>query len=47
MSLILLYNDRRVVIPAKAGILTENPGFRIKSGMTYCVRVFLGDYTKD
>jgi hypothetical protein len=45
MSLTLLYNDPRVVIPAKAGIQTENTGFRIKSGMTKCEKLFLRQYT--
>ncbi len=36
----------RVVIPAKAGIQNENNGFRIKSGMTECVKFFLKQYTR-
>jgi len=36
----------RVVIPAKAGIQIENTGFRIKSGMTKCIKVFLRQYTR-
>src|SRR4030043_1701066 len=35
----------RVVIPTKAGIQNENTGFRIKSGMTECVKFFLKQYT--
>ena len=35
----------KVVIPAKAGIQIENTGFRIKSGMTKCVKFFLRQYT--
>jgi hypothetical protein len=38
---ILPYNDPSVVIPGKAGIQTENTGFRIKSGITRCVKLFL------
>jgi len=41
MSPILLYKDPRVVIPEKAGIQTDNTGFRIKSGMTKYVKLFL------
>jgi hypothetical protein len=37
----------RVVIPAKAGIQIENTGFRIKSGMTKCVKFFLRQYTSE
>ena len=36
----------QAVIPAKAGIQIENTGFRIKSGMTNCVKPFLRHYTK-
>ena len=36
-----LYNLLRTVIPAKAGIQIEKPGFRIKSGMTNCVKTSL------
>ena len=36
----------RVVIPAKAGIQIKNTGFRIKSGMTKCVKFFLRQYTR-
>ena len=36
----------KVVIPAKAGIQIENTGFRIKSGMTKCVKFFLRQYTR-
>jgi hypothetical protein len=46
VSLTLLYNDPRVIIPAKAGIQIENTGFRIKSGMTKCVKLFLRHYTR-
>ena len=35
----------KVVISAKAGIQIEDTGFRIKSGMTKCVRFFLRQYT--
>jgi hypothetical protein len=35
-----------VKISAKAGIQTENTGFRIKSGMTKCVKLFLRQYTR-
>ena len=35
----------KVVIPAKAGIQIENTGFRIKSGMTKCLKFFLKQYT--
>jgi len=45
MCLTLFYNYPRLVIPAKAGIQTENTGFRIKSGMTKCVELFLRQYT--
>ncbi len=34
-----------VVISAKAGIQTENTGFRIKSGMTKCVKLFSRHYS--
>jgi hypothetical protein len=30
-----------------AGIQTENTGFRIKSGMTKCVKLFLRQYTRN
>ncbi len=43
--LTFLYNDPKIVIPAKAGIQIENTGFRIKSGTTKCVKVFLKQYT--
>jgi hypothetical protein len=46
VSLTLLYNHPRVVIPAKAGIQFEKTGFRIKSGMTLCVKSFLRQYTR-
>jgi len=42
--LILLYRNLRSVIPAKAGIQIEKTGFRIKSGMTKCVKSFLRHY---
>jgi len=35
-----LYNDLKVVIPAKAGIQVEKTGFRIKSGMTVVQSLF-------
>ncbi len=46
MRPILLYIISQAVIPAKAGIQIENTGFRIKSGMTKCVKLFLRHYTK-
>jgi hypothetical protein len=35
-----------IVIPAKAGIQTAKPGFRIKSGMTDTVKLLLRHYTR-
>jgi len=46
VSLTLLYNNLRAVIPAKTGIQIEKTGFRIKSGMTKCVKLFLRHYTR-
>ena len=46
VSLTLLYNDDESRLPAKAGIRIENTGFRIKSGMTECVKFFLRQYTE-
>jgi hypothetical protein len=54
----LLYNNLRDVIPAKAGIQIasgpkgplaqrEKTGFRIKSGMTKCVKSFMNHYARD
>jgi len=45
MFLTLLYYNLIVVFPAKAGIQVEKTGFRIKSGMTTCVKSFLTQYT--
>jgi hypothetical protein len=45
VSLTLLYNNLKDVIPAKAGIQIEKTGFRIKSGMTKCVKSFMKHYT--
>ena len=42
---ILLSISSESVIPAKAGIQIEKTGFRIKSGMTQCVKLFLRHYT--
>jgi hypothetical protein len=44
-NLVLLYNDLRAVIPAKAGIQDNKTGFRIKSGMTKYAKSFLKHYT--
>jgi hypothetical protein len=35
-----------IKISAKAGIQVEKVGFRIKSGMTKCVKSFLRQYTR-
>jgi hypothetical protein len=45
VNLTLLYNNLRDVIPATAGIQIEKTGFRIKSGMTKCVKSFMKHYT--
>jgi len=37
-------NNLKTVIPVKAGIQIQKTGFRIKSGMTQCVKSFLRHY---
>jgi hypothetical protein len=36
----------KTVIPVKAGIQIQKNGFRIKSGMTQCVKSFLRHYAE-
>jgi hypothetical protein len=39
-------NNMKTVIPVKAGIQIQKNGFRIKSGMTQCVKSFLRHYAE-
>ena len=45
VSLKLLYNDNKGCHSRENGNPAEKTGFRIKSGMTFCVKSFLRQYT--
>jgi hypothetical protein len=46
VSLKLLYNDKKGCHSRENGNPAEKTGFRIKSGMTFCVKSFLRQYTR-
>jgi hypothetical protein len=46
VSLKLLYNDKKGCHSRENGNPAEKTGFRIKSGMTFCVKSFLRQYAR-
>jgi len=46
VNLTLLYNDNESCHSRESGNPVEKTGFRIRSGMTLCVKSFLKQYTR-